>query len=68
MIEFVMSRATKKFRVGRFTIGKGKPILKVLFDDSDVHVSRSGKKHLDIWGLKLIALKAMFSSGVRRAG
>lgn len=62
-----MSRAAKQFKVGRFTIRKGKPILKVLFNDSDIHVSRSGKKHLDIWGLKLVALKLVLGSEVRRA-
>lgn len=65
MIRFLLTRSpvTKKIRYsvcGReHTVKQGERILKIVFDQSDVHVSRSGQAHLDIWGKKLDELRKL---------
>lgn len=57
MIEFYKHFLIEDRKVKNFKLRKGMQILKVVFDDNDVHISRSGRKHLDIWGGKLKKLK-----------
>jgi len=53
MIKFVKHNAIKNYKIKNFLIKKGDKIVKVLFEDKDIHISRNGKMHLDIWGSKL---------------
>ena len=52
MIKFVKHPAQKDYKVGNFEIKKGQTILKICFDKKDIHKSRNGQLHLDIWGKK----------------
>jgi hypothetical protein len=74
MITFRMGRAPKDASVQtgrrspgikRFTITKGTEVFKILFRKEDVHVSRSGRMHLDIWGQKLEDLRNVICSADR---
>ena len=56
MIRFIFHKAIKDYKVNRYTIKKGDNILKICFGERDVHKSRSGQLHLDIWGKKLAEL------------
>lgn len=53
LIKFIKHRATKDYKVKSFEIKKGDEILKICFTEKDIHKSRLGKLHLDIWGKKL---------------
>lgn len=59
MIKFILHKARRDYAVNGFTLKKGDTILKILFDEKDVHKSNSGKLHLDIWGQKLIKLATL---------
>lgn len=52
-IRFILHTSLKDYLVRIFKIRKGDKILKICFDEKDVHVSRSGVMHLDIFGKKL---------------
>ena len=57
MIKFLKHRMLFPTQVKVYKCKAGCDILKILFHQSDVHISRSGKIHLDIWGKKLEELK-----------
>jgi len=57
VIKFIKHNAIKDYNIGKFRIKKGDNILKICFSENDIHKSRKGVLHLDIWGLKLRQLK-----------
>jgi hypothetical protein len=57
MIKFIKHTAFRDYKVKNFKIKQGDEILKILFSEKDIHKSRNGKLHLDIWGQKLKQLK-----------
>jgi len=60
MINFIKHKLIYNAKVGWcFPIKKGTTILKILFNKRDIHESRNGKLHLDIWGYKLVKLKKL---------
>jgi len=61
MIRFIKHKAIKDYKIKNFKIKKGDNILKILFSMSDIHISRSGSAHLDIWGSKLEELKRLIA-------
>lgn len=61
MIWFLKHKNPKSVAVGPFTLPKGAEILKICFSKKDIHISRSGMWHLDIWGSKLEELKKLLS-------
>lgn len=67
MIRFIYHRVNSSHtaKVKNFVINPGTRLLKILFSDKDIHVSRSGKKHLDIWGQKLLDLKEVLNKARR---
>ena len=52
MIKFIAYKAPKNYEVGRYRIRPGATIIRIYFNDNDVHMSH-GKKHLDIFGMKI---------------
>lgn len=57
MIKFIKHKAIRDYKVKNFQIKKGDEILKICFSENDIHKSRKGILHLDIWGSKLKQLK-----------
>ena len=59
MIWFYKHKNFKQTKVKSFNIPKGAEIFKICFSKEDVHTSRSGMLHLDIWGKKLKELRKL---------
>ncbi len=65
-IWFLYHKSLSQHKVKQYKIKKGDPILKIFFDDKDIHTSHWGDQHLDIWGSKLKSLISALNKGPSR--